>query len=175
MADGLVNFVVSKQFFDRDAVQSVINRNERRYLIRSGSYIRTSAMNSIKRPPKPKKKKRLRGGSAFEELAGSQSLRNSAPGNPPFNQTGRLKYGILYGYNQASRSVVIGPKKLGGGGGVNLLTALEYGGNVKWKWKDPLTKKKETGTRYLKARPFMRPALDNSRNKLMEFWKQSIK
>jgi len=148
MADGLVNFVVSKQFFDREAVQSVINRNERRYLMRSGGYIRTSAKRSIRRPTKSKP--------------------NSAPGQPPKNQTGRLKYGILYGYDSVNRSVVIGAQKLGGGN-VNLLTALEFGGRTKWKWKDTKTGKIETGTHYIEARPFMRPALDNSRNKLMEF------
>ena len=149
-----LNFSVKSQFFDKDIVVNVITKNERRYLVRAGSYIRKSARSSIKNPPK-------------------KGERNSSPGNPPFNQTGKLKGGIFFSYDPANRSVVIGPEKLANGD-LTLLSALEFGGRTRWKWKDPKTGTKETGTHTIAARPFMRPAMERSKGMLQQIWKESI-
>ena len=167
-----LNFSVKSQFFDKDIVVNVINKNERRYLVRAGSYIRKAARNSIKNPPKAKKKSdKITGSENAQKYRANQQ--NSSPGNPPFNQTGKLKGGIFFSYDAANRSVIIGPEKLASGD-LTLLSALEFGGRTRWKWKDPKTGNKETGTHTIAARPFMRPAMERSKGMLQQIWKESI-
>ena len=97
---------VKKMFFDAKAVGNIITKNERRFLIRVGSWIRTVAKRSIRKPTKKQP--------------------NSEPGEPPRSQTGYLKKNIFYGFDAKSRSVVIGGAKTKPKG-AKLLQKLEFG------------------------------------------------
>ena len=103
----------------------------RRVLSKFGAFVRTRARTSIRR----------------RKAA-------SAAGSPPSSHTGLLRRWILFGYDAGSRSVVIGPAKLGGAKGSNAPAALEYGG--------PATNAKGRAIQ-IGARPFMRPAFNRAK------------
>lgn len=146
-------------FFDRPAVQRLADRAKLRVLSRMGAFVRQRARTSI----------RTRRAA-------------SRPGQPPSSHTGLLKRWILFAYDPAAASVVVGPAALnwvqfrGGvraragtvpealeyGGGYEVLEVLRYG---RWRRADLRSRRRLAGlpTRYrpvaIAARPYMRPAL----------------
>lgn len=117
------------QFFDRQSVIDATDKATRSVLVKAGAFVRRRARSSIRRPGK------------------SQATRVSQPGRPPKDQTGTLKRSILFGYERATESVVIGPSAQYGARDNVVPSLLEVGG---------LNRK---GQRY-KPRPFMVPALE---------------
>ena len=113
--------VVSKTFFDKPGVMTRLQKAEREALTRLGAFVRQRAKTSI----------RKRKGT-------------SKPGLPPFSHTGTLRRGILFSYDSAANSVVIGPVLLGSMDGAP--EALEHGGRPRG------------GGKYVRKRPFMLPA-----------------
>lgn len=75
----------------------------------------------------------------------------SKPGKPPHVQTGVLRSSIAFAIDTAAfePTVLVGP-------------TAKYG------------KYLEFGTRKMAARPFMRPALTNTENQLLEAWKDQL-
>lgn len=126
--------VESFVFFDRAAVDAAVDRGTRRALSRFGAYVRTRARTSIR------KRKRI-----------------SAPGAPPSSHSGHLKRLIYFGYDQRTRSVVVGPL-LYNKGAANI---IEYGGVA-------------NGALY-RPRPFMRPAFDAELPRAAQCFKDQIK
>lgn len=92
-------------FFDRAAVTSAVDGAKAKSLSQAGAFIRATAMGLIRSPGKK--------GNA------------SKPGSPPKNRTGLLRDKIMFVYNPASKSVVVGPVKLS-----NSNLSLEDGDSV---------------------------------------------
>jgi hypothetical protein len=100
-----------------------------------------------------------------------QSIRKgkSAPGQPPRNQTGTLKKNIIFAYDSATRSVIIGPRFLGDVSSRDAPRALELGGTS-------LTVRKGKRKRQaVAARPFMVPALEKRSPELPLLWENAIR
>lgn len=85
-------------FFDQKKVMRAVDAGTRKALSRVGAFVRTRARSSIRKAKKA-----------------------SAPGEPPKSKTGLLRRFILFKYDFASRSVVVGPTLLPSGSMVDPL------------------------------------------------------
>jgi hypothetical protein len=160
-------------FFDRDAVMNAVEDARRRVLTRAGAFIRRTAVQSI-RP-------------GVRSVAGVR--KHSRPGKPPKSWTGLLKNFIWFGYDSATRSVVIGPARLGGRNQGEAPHTLEYGGTAGIReyqlsgglWVRQAPKRLRAGrpTRIqnvrIAPRPFMGPSLRKNLPKLPGLWENSIR
>lgn len=143
-----------RAFFDSSKVMAATTRAERRVLTTIGGRIRLTARRSIR------KRKSA-----------------SRPGQPPRNKTGLLRNFITFFYDFRRRSVIIGPQKLVKPGQVPHV--LEEGGPTMVRLrrrggKRPVVRRK-MGRVFIKARPYMGPALRKEAVKLPELWRNSIK
>lgn len=144
---------VMKMFFDREAVMKKIRANHRRFLARSGAYVRKTARQSIRKARKNVKIVR-EGKSAVQfalEIRNARYERSSKPGQPPKSRTGHLRNNIFFAF-EPPRNVVIGPVKLGGKGLVPKV--LEKGGLNRRRLARGGTKVDR-----IAPRPYMAPAL----------------
>lgn len=147
-----------KTFFREDKLMDAVERAEFRALRWQGGYVRKAAQNRINE-----------GGDS------------SAPGESPTDQTGKLKNSILFSYEAASHSVVIGPKLISTKRGL-IPAALEHGGTTMIDSTRAVYKNgerkfvKDGGKRRIKIepRPFMGPALEASLSHLSEIWAKSV-
>ena len=121
-------------FFDKPAVDKAVDAGTKRALSKFGAYVRTRAKTSIR------KRKAI-----------------SVPGNPPSSHTGHLKKLIYFGYDQAKRSVVVGPLPYHKG----VANVIENGGIVDGK--------------LYRARPFMKPAFDKELPNAAKLFQDQIK
>lgn len=110
-------------FFDRKSVLAGADKATRAALSKFGAFVRTRARSSIR---------------TRKDV--------SAPGSPPSSHTGKLKAGVLFGYDAQARSVVIGPVAYRAGADAPRL--LEDGGATVVGGR----------ARRYRARPFMGPA-----------------
>jgi hypothetical protein len=126
---------------------AAVDNAKRKVLSKAGAFIRTAARTSI----------RKRKGTA-------------PPGKPPYSHEGSLRKLILFGYDRASDSVVVGPV---GFAKSTAPKALEHGGEavVHTRRKGRLVSRKVK----IAARPFMAPALEKERPKLPLLWRNSIR
>jgi hypothetical protein len=88
----MIGFKIDKakgMFFDSPKIVRAVDNATRRVLSKFGAFVRRGAKSSIRKRKKA-----------------------SATGNPPSSHTGLLKKFIYFGYDQAARSVVIGPARL---------------------------------------------------------------
>lgn len=131
-----------EQFLDRPAVQDALTRANKRVLGKAGAFVRTSARRSIR------KRKAV-----------------SQPGSPPSSHNGLLRDGIVFGYDAARETVVVGPRKLRTRGGDGTPTALEFGGTLQRKGE----------LRTYRPRPFMRPALEGEADKFPGLFRNAVK
>lgn len=161
----MIDLSIKSAFFDRPKVMAAVDKARRRALSRSGAYIRTAARSSIR----PRKS-------------------YSQPGQPPHSHEGSLRNLILFGYDAASDSVVVGPVGFRRSTVPNL---LEFGGKVRntrrrvirvgqpgrnEKGQFVLGKTIEAGqTLKYEPRPFMNPAMVKSKDQLPKAWKNSIR
>jgi len=173
-------------FFDRSHVRHVLGRAEKRYLGKAGGTVRKIARNSIKK----KGKARAAPGRARARerwLHEIQDQPASPPGQPPYTHAGFLRDDILYALDPTDKSVVIGPSK-----SPWLNELHEFGGRVQmgvWRRKTTGTKVLlKRGPRNRRAytmagrtvavyppRPFMGPALDKTRPKLPEMYRDAVR
>lgn len=155
-----------KTFFKPDEMIDAVNKAEYKALRHQGGYVMKAARASIKKP--------------------TRKNARSAPGNPPFSQTGRLKSSILFSHDKATNSVVVGAFSFGTKGDA-IPGALEHGGTIKiaetvFVWEKNsrskmVRKRKKTGRKKVvtvKARPYMGPALERSKSALDSIWRNSI-
>jgi len=93
-----------------------LDRQERSFLLRWGTYVRTTAKRSIKRyaPKVASDGKTVIGGA-------------SKPGQPPKSRKGLLKRGIAYSFSNGG--MIAGPEKIYGLASDGAPQTLEYGGN----------------------------------------------
>jgi hypothetical protein len=138
---------VKSVFFDRPKVIKAVDRAKRQALSKGGAFIRQSAKTSI-RPRKG----------------------TSKPGSPPFSHEGSLRRLILFGYDERTDSVVVGPVGFRKSTAPNV---LEFGGTT--------TIVRRRGDRFVReqvriaARSYMAPALERERAKLPALWRNSVR
>lgn len=125
------------QFFER------IERGKRKALLRGGALVRLIARLSIR------KRRRV-----------------SEPGRPPSSHSGELRM-ILFGYDEAHDTVVVGPRRLGGlsSAGGEVPGLLEFGGVV------------TRGGRTLRyaRRPYMGPANREASEQLPDLFRDLMR
>lgn len=115
-----LRYDVKKMFFDRQAVIDAIGRGNVKTLGRAGAFIQRRAKSSIRK-----------------------RKRTSLPGEPPSSHVGTLRNLIYFGFDTASRSIVVGPTPLGAIGVVP--PALEFGGTSVVR-KNPRRRQRRVGT-----------------------------
>lgn len=144
----MIDFQIKRLFFDREKVVRAVDSAKRAVLSKAGAFIRTVARTSI----------RKRKGSA-------------PPGLPPHSHVGLLRNLILFGYDRASDSVVVGPAKLNKPN--EAPRVLEHGGTTT-ATRFARGKRRSRRVR-IAARPFMGPALEKERPKLPRLWVGSVR
>ena len=155
----MISFKTAKaNFFDRAKVMAAADKATRNVLSKFGAYVRRSAKDLI----------RKRKGSA-------------PPGSPPNSHTGLLRNFIFFSWDEAKRSVVIGPTKLNAKNS-RAPELLEHGGTDQRKAKT-IYVKVPSGTRKVdiparqvvyRARPFMQPAFDKNLPTVPDMWANAI-
>lgn len=129
----MIGFSATKaSFFDRPAVIKLMDAKTRQGLSRFGAFVRQRARASIR------SRKKI-----------------SAPGSPPSSHAGTLKRLIFFGFDETSRSVVVGPLLFSNKTGNAGAQTLEEGGQVTTATRDG-----KTAVLIYKARPYMKPAFD---------------
>ena len=145
----MIDMKFKQMFFTSKVVLSATDRATRRVLSRFGAYVRRTAKSSIRK-----------------RKAASQ------PGRPPSSHTGLLKKFILFGYDPARRSVVIGPMRLNQKIG-DAPEALEHGGTSR-VILGGRRKRRLARTVKIRPRPFMGPAMEQEKPKLPSMWRNSV-
>jgi hypothetical protein len=139
--------VAKEGFFDREKVKRAIDVATRKNLSKFGAFVWRKSRSSIRKRKKA-----------------------SPPGKPPSGHDAELlKKFIFFVYEDKRKSVIIGPTRLNKIG--NAPEALEYGGQSEVFDK----KKLNTKPIEIEERPYMRPAFEDTKKKLPEIWKNSIK
>jgi len=133
-------------FFNGNRIVRSVQRANRSALMRAGAFIRRRARSSIR------KRKSV-----------------SDPGKPPSSHTGRLRGLILFGYDRAAQTVVVGPKATGGRDQAG--ETLEHGKVVTRR-----ERRRRRRMRY-RARPFMGPALEKETEagSFPKLWANAVK
>lgn len=129
---------------DRRKLAQAAARANKRALTKVGAFVRRRARSSIR------KRKRI-----------------SRPGQPPSGHTGKLRKLILFGYDPAGPSVVIGPRPTRSGS--DAPQALEHGGRY------PRSSHGRRVVYRYRARPFMGPALSAEQSNIPDKWRDSVK
>jgi hypothetical protein len=151
-----------KQFFDRAKVLRAMDRAQHRALSKAGAYVRQRARTSIRRPRQasladlsPEQRAAYERAVLLAARRGlprpKRPLAASRPGEPPRTPTGILKRSIVFVYDGARKTVLIGPYALNKGTGAP--RTLEYGGTTRIERGDG------SRTVTIAPRPYMRPAL----------------
>lgn len=153
------------KFFDREAVQKRLDAGVKKSLSKIGAFVRTDASRSIRSVGKRAKAKALAARMAGQKEGTSVV---SKPGSPPLSHTGLLKKNIFFVYDDAIKSVVVGPILLNAKSGGKAPRLLEHGGT------DQRKTKKSTVVAVYQPRPFMGPALDRTRDKIPETFKSIL-
>jgi len=161
----------SKQFFfDSPLVQRQMDQARRKALVVGGALIRTVAKNSIRKATRmkanaldPDAREKFDRRVLFAKKAGRPKpklpLASSKPGDPPRSRSGLLKNKMVFRYDPASKSVVIGPEEIDFG--TRARSTLESGG------------RNEAG-HYVAPRPYMRPAEARTRSQYVQQWKNAF-
>ncbi len=144
-------FAIRDMFFDSAKVLQAVDRARRKVLSRAGAFVRRRARSSIRR-----------------------RKRASRPGTPPTNRSGLLRDGIVFAYDPAAESVLVGPVRLQKAG--DAPHDLEHGGTVTiTSGAEHTAGRNEGKRRRMAARPFMGPALAKEAPNFPDLWKNSVK
>jgi hypothetical protein len=150
---GLIGFGLKfsdakKMFFDRQQVQSIFTRKEKRVLSQFGAYVRQRAKSSIRK---------------------SRKGEISQPGRPPKSHTGLLKKFIFFSADTSRRSVVIGPTALPAREAI-APPALEVGGTSEVTEPGSGAGVRRRRRVWIRPRPFMEPAFREELPKVNDLW-----
>lgn len=91
--------------------------------------------------------------------------KTSKPGQPPVSHIGHLKKSIAFNIDADGTSMIVGPQIHRSKKGKDVLKALEEGGTSRNAWGIPMK---------VSARPYMRPALEKERRKIVESWRNAL-
>jgi hypothetical protein len=197
-----LSYHVKHWFFDRAAVISRLDKKTHRAMLDFGRYVRRSARSSIKNRSlraahrrRAKQMRRYEAGKLYGPLR--NDIKRSAPGDPPFSwqpQEPNIKT-ILYSYDNASESVVVGPIKLDRTktkppvphtleyGGTTEIEEYRFPGQTSWirgrppkrrseGWKNRRPADVRRRRSNVAARPFMNPALRKEAPKFPELFRK---
>lgn len=107
-----LSFKAAKEgFFDRKKVQDAVERGTRSAMSAAGGQIRLVAQRSMRR----------------------RKFGSSAPGSPPLAKSGELRKFLFYAYDQATRTMVVGPTPLPSASGAVVPGLHEFGGSDRAK------------------------------------------
>lgn len=166
----MITFRLRDHHFGRDQLDKAIAKSRRSNLIRAGAFVRTAARRSIRPAPKPP-----RANPKQRRAKGRRRNVSSRPGQPPRQHTAagqNLKL-ILFAWEEARKSVVVGPVLFKSSAGVRITEVLEHGGRS-YTRPNPRAKSRKRATR-VAARPFMRPALASEAPKFPNLFANSVK
>lgn len=154
----VVTYKMKRFFFDRQAVSKAIGKNRARVLGRMGAFVQRRARSSLRR-----------------------RKRTSSPGQTPSvhssDSVTTLK-NILFAYNPANESVIVGPAKLNGSGsiiGATVPALHEFGGTVGLRQRRRRGRPPRIKQATYPPRPFMGPALKAEAPKLASLWQGQVK
>jgi len=153
-------------FFDKKAVIDAVGAARAGVLAKQGRFVQVAAQRSIRNPPKRATKEAINRG---------ESVARAPAGQPPYSQTGTLKKFLLYAFDAARGVMVIGPTLLTGGSMGDAPSVLEHGGDARVPLTDRRIKRIIWKEVNLKPRPYMGPALERTKDRLAEIWKDKIK
>lgn len=139
-----ISFNVKRIFFSRRAVRDPMDRKTKRVMKRLGAFIRQSAKTSM-----------------------PVRVHISKVGQAPHSHTRNIRRRILFDYNEMSQTLVVGPTLLPGVGDTGALPALEQGGISQKVFRGKGRPRRPT---YIRARPFMLPALEKELPGLPQIW-----
>ena len=165
-----------KLFFDGEAILSKLSKADRDVNSKAGAYVMTSARRSMRKVNKK----------------GTPS----PPWQPPKERKGFLKkgrYGVQFGWDPVTRTVVVGPEIFPGlkdrNPGGTMPESLEHGGDVAvmeaqrkdgsysiraMAWAKVNGAKTRERVAAIKPRPFMGPALAKEAPKFPGLWKNAL-
>jgi len=101
---------------------------------------------------------------------------SAPPGKPPHAHEGSLRRLILFGYDRASDSVVVGPAMLNKPGAAP--SVLEFGGKTTIKQRRRRAGRRHVVTKRrvrIEARPYMGPALRKELPNIPKAWANSVR
>jgi hypothetical protein len=166
-------------FFDRQMVVGAMDKATHAALARGGAIIMREARRSIK-PGTVMARGRVKAG----ERRKVASVRVSAPGNPPYSQTGLLRDNIFFIATPGrfgGASVKIGPILIGRPTGAP--DNLEFGATLTMRPRPSRhaahhAARPESAPRTIRieARPYMRPALEKlvASGRLPDMWRNAL-
>lgn len=135
---------IKEQFFDRPAVQKMVDRKSQKAIVKTLAFVRRTAQLSMK------------------------SRKGTAPiGSPPYAHEKSLKRLIFFAYSTQEKSGVAGPVKFGKYEQQEIPRTLEEGGVL-----DRITKKGVEHVTY-GEHPYMKPALDENLPKVADLFRKS--
>lgn len=149
-------------FFDRKRVKRSIDKERRKRLSKAGAFVRRGARQKIRKPGVRRKRRK---GSGFDPTT-------SRPGSPPRTHvTGKRSIRlILFAWDAASETVIVGPARFGNKSGVNVPRILEHGGRTKYQQKGG-----DWANAYVRPRPFMGPTLAEEAPKFPDLFHDSVR
>ena len=155
--------MAKSNFFDRSAVITRMKKATMRNLSKFGAYVRTRARTSLRYRDKPSMP-----GQPPHAHKTMRRTKTSKKGKVSTQSVSPLRDFLFFAADQSRTSVVIGPARLSGRLG-DAPSALEYGGSS-------VVRAPGGGTRTVQiaARPFMRPAFEDTKDKLPEIWRNSL-
>lgn len=171
---------ITELWFDREYVESRLDKATRKVLSRFGYFVMSDARQSIKKPRQlklsemsPRRREQWQELQRIRKEKGLPRMKRppapSEPGTPPRNQTGLLKRFIFFSYDKFNQGVVIGPARLAGNRQEPPPPQiLEEGGVVRGRnMKRPAR---------IRPRPYMKPAFDRQINKRMpDMWRNAVR
>ena len=171
----LVNVTISGAkagFFDSPKIIAKLEKGQRRALSRCGAYVRQTAKNSLKY--KPVKSDAPAGSPPFVHRSErfTRTTVNKKTGASKTRPTSPLKELLFFSYDEASKSVVIGPAIFRQASRKNYLvpSVLEMGGTVPAK---------QRGNRIVPTQiaphPYMNPALRKELPKFSQTFANIVK
>jgi hypothetical protein len=150
-------FDIRRLFFDKAAVMTQMDTRVRVALGKFGALVRKSAIASVKEAPPSRHSSA--GSPPFSHMAAKRraiNRRRKAEGRPKAKPGFKGLTHILFAYEPAKRSVIIGPAS----NRKRSLTIPEI---------------LEEGKLDVAERPLMGPAFERARERLDDFWGQSVK
>lgn len=155
-------------FFDSSAILKAMDKASRKALPKAGAFVRRRARSSIRKAPKVDvatgkvtRGRKKKGAATRDAIA--------QPGKPPYGHGDqKLKRLIFFAWDQSTRSVIIGPAKFENARGAGPQFLEDGGGTV-------LTNRKgKRRSVHYAGNPFMNPALEAERDKIAEFFRDSM-
>ena len=152
-----VRYDIKQMFFDRAAVQSAMDTRARRALGKFGALVRKTAIASVKEAPHGRHSPA--GSAPFSHMAARRRAINrkrKAEGRPKAKPGFKGLKHILYAYDPAKQSVIIGPAS-------------------NRKRSITIPEILEDGKLNVSSHPFMGPAFERAKPRLPELWAGSVK